>query len=260
MSFLKSVLASTRDRLRTLPSKEPCRRTDALGMAAALRGRKRLSVVAELKRRSPSAGELCGLGNPVDPVEQALRYVVGGAAAVSVLTEPTHFGGSLQDLEHVCQAVDVPVLMKDFVIAPEQVRAAAALGASAVLLIVRIVSDPVLSELMDAARCYGLDALVECHDGTDLDRVLGLAATVPLIGINNRDLRTFRVDRANALRLSERLPAESVAVALSGYCSVADTAELRGRCDAVLIGTALMKSATPDALIADIRSGGRRCR
>ncbi|MDP6928572.1 MAG: indole-3-glycerol-phosphate synthase [Planctomycetota bacterium] len=246
MSFLEEIATATRARLADLPSGNPVKGR-AGRLIEALRGRESLSVIAEVKRRSPSRGELAPFA---DAVAQARRYQEGGASAISVLTEPSRFGGSLDDLQAVAAAVDVPVLMKDFLIDPEQVRVGALLGASACLLIVRMLSGGQLDEMLAACSDHGLDALVECHDVDEVDRAVRSRAVV--LGINNRDLDTLEVDTRRASELLPRVPASAVAVAESGYLLPTDTHRLRGECDAVLIGSALMSTDTPEAFLAEV--------
>ncbi len=204
--------------------------------AAALRGRERLSVIAEFKRRSPSAGPIAA---DADPAHQARRYREAGTAALSVLTDPDGFGGSFADLAAAAEASRLPTLMKDFVVHPAQMRAGRAAGAAAVLLIARCLSGSELADLDREARSLGLDVLVEVHDAEELERALALPEA--LLGINNRDLDTFEVDRRRADRLLGRIPEDRIAVAESGYRDPSHLAPLRGRADAVLIGTALMR-------------------
>lgn len=246
MSVLEQLVAEARQRARLLPRAEPASRPEGVRFDDALRGREHLSVIAEFKQASPSRGRIARR----DPDEQARRYVTAGASAVSVLTEPTHFGGSMEHLELVVRAVEVPVLMKDFVVDPAQIRMAAASGARAVLLIVRCLSAEELEELASAAVHYGLVPLVECHDEDELERALATEGAV--VGVNNRDLGSLEIDRRRATRLLPQVPADRVAVAESGYESAEDTRELRGLADAVLMGSALMKHEDPGGLIRSI--------
>ena len=210
---------------------------------AAIGGRDTLSVIAEFKRRSPSAGAI----RDADPAARAVAYREAGASAISVLTDPDAFGGSLGDLQAASAASGLPILMKDFIVDPVQIRAGRAAGASAVLLIVRCLDDGRLRGLYQEARSLGLDALVEVHDEAELDRALGLEGA--LVGINNRDLDTLQTDRRRAAALLPRIPAGRIAVAESGYVDPEHLTELRGAADAVLIGTALMRAADPSAFL-----------
>lgn len=209
----------------------------------AVGGRDALSVIAEFKRKSPSAGSI----RDDDPGARARAYKEAGAAAVSVLTDPDAFGGSLEDLRAAAAASGLPILMKDFIVDAAQIRAGWASGASAVLLIVRCLDDARLRRLHREARSLGLDTLVEVHDAAELDRALALEDAI--VGINNRDLDTLRTDRRRARDLLPRVPAGRIAVAESGYLEPEHLAELRGRADAVLIGTALMRAADPSAFL-----------
>ena len=215
------------------------------GDAAARRGRllaalagPGMALLAEVKRASPSQGLIADL----DPVAAARAYAAGGAAALSVLTEPRHFGGERAHLRAVAAAVDLPLLRKDFVVHPAQLREAHDDGAAAVLLIAAVLGDA-LGAYLHATWSLGLDALVEVHDEAELD--LALAAGADLIGVNNRDLRTLAIDTATAPRLIARgraLGREAVWVAESGYAAGAEVRPLAGVADAVLVGTSLAGS------------------
>jgi indole-3-glycerol phosphate synthase len=204
-------------------------------------------MIAEFKRKSPSRGSI---GEP-DLVEQVRRYESAGASAISILTEPTHFGGSYDDLARAAEAVKVPVLMKDFVVDPRQVEEAARLGASAVLLILRCLSDREVEELISACAAHGLTPLLECHRESEIERALSHPQAV--IGVNNRDLETLQIDREIAPRLLARAPADRVVVAESGYETVRDARAVRGLADAVLVGSALMRCPDPETLDKFIR-------
>ncbi len=206
------------------------------------------TVIAELKRRSPSGGEL---RHDLDLVAVATAYEAGGAAAISVLTDGPDFGGSLEDLVAVRAAVEVPVLRKDFVVSAVQVAEARVAGADWVLLIVAVLDDAVLEEAMEAARRCGAGALVEVHTDADVDRALGAGAKC--IGINNRDLTTLSTDLGTFGRLRARIPAGTVTVAESGVREPADVSRLIGEgADAVLVGEALMRAHQPAALLAQM--------
>lgn len=212
--------------------------------AAALRG-PAIAVVAEVKRASPSRGAITG----VDPVDLARRYARAGASAISVLTEERHFLGSLEHLRAVAAAVDLPILRKDFVVHPLQVAEARASGASAVLLIAAVLG-PALGAYLAYAEALGLDALVEVHDEAELDRALDAGARV--LGVNNRDLRSLRIDLAVAprlLRCARERGFVGVGVAESGYASRDELAALRGLADAVLVGSSLAGSGDPGAAL-----------
>uniref|UniRef100_A0A7C2BZ66 indole-3-glycerol-phosphate synthase n=1 Tax=Thermus islandicus TaxID=540988 RepID=A0A7C2BZ66_9DEIN len=198
-----------------------------------------LSLIAEVKKQSPSEGAI----RQVDPVEAAQAYARGGARALSVLTEPHHFGGSLEDLWRVRKGVALPVLRKDFVVDPFMLEEARAFGASAVLLIVALLGEGTGAYLEEARR-LGLEALVEVHTERELE--LALEAGAEVIGINNRDLATLRVDLATAPRLGRRARERGfsgVLVAESGYSRKEELEALKGMFDAVLVGTGLMRRA-----------------
>ena len=197
-----------------------------------------LSVIAELKRKSPSAGTL---GGGADPAEVALSYEAGGAAALSVLTDGPHFGGSAEDLIAAHEAVALPVLRKDFTVDPRDVVDARAMGADCVLLIVAALDDHELQSLLALARDLALGALVEVHDEAELDRALAVGAS--LVVVNQRDLVTFAVDTDRAVRVASHIPAGVVAVAESGVRDNDDAARLAAAgYDAILVGESLVTS------------------
>ena len=207
-----------------------------------------LSLIAEFKRRSPSAGEISA---DADVAAQVGAYERGGAAALSVLTDERHFGGSLEDLRAARAACDLPILRKDFIVDPYQLYEAAVHGADAILLIVRALDDGRLRDLHDEARGLDLDCLVEVHDEKELERAL--EAGVEVIGINNRDLDEGSVDVATTYELMPDVPAGKTVVAESGISERAELEELeRVGVDAVLIGGALMLSGEPEAKVREL--------
>jgi indole-3-glycerol phosphate synthase len=207
-----------------------------------------LSLIAEYKRRSPSAGEIAS-GIPV--ADQVRAYERGGAAALSILTEEEHFGGSLDDLRAAREACDLAILRKDFIVDPYQLYEAAANGADGVLLIVRALRDEHLAELLAEARALDLDCIVEVHDGGELERALEHDAEV--IGINNRDLDSGAVDVATTYELMPDVPTGRTAVAESGISNRGELYELENvGVDAVLIGEALMRAEDPEAMVWDL--------
>jgi indole-3-glycerol phosphate synthase len=211
-----------------------------------------LSVIAELKRKSPSRGML---RERFDPVSLAQGFEEAGAAALSVLTDEPYFGGHLEFLRDVKHFTELPVLRKDFILEPYQVDEAAFYQADAVLLIVRILSDEALRACLQAARQLALDALVEVHAEADLARALGAGAE--LIGINHRDLDTLQLDPGLTARLMPRIPKERVVVAESGLHSAADVAQMRALgVHAVLVGEALMAAADPSAKLRELLASG----
>jgi indole-3-glycerol phosphate synthase len=246
LSLLEELIRSARERARELPNVEPAGKPVGLRFDEALRGKGRLSVIAEFKRASPSLGDIA----EQDVAEQVGRYVQAGASAVSILTEPSRFLGSLDDLEQAVRAVDVPILMKDFVVDPAQIQAAARIGARAVLLIARCLGPSQLRELGSACRHFGLVPLVECHDEAELER--GLAIEQAVLGINNRNLDTLAIDRGLALRLVDQVPEDRVVVAESGYGEPSHTHSIRGVFDGVLIGSALMMREDPAAFLREV--------
>jgi indole-3-glycerol phosphate synthase len=203
-----------------------------------------IGVIAEFKRRSPSAGVLHEAAE-LPPILSA--YERGGAVAASILTEEPNFGGSLGDLEAAREACGLPLLRKDFIVDPFQIAEAARAGADAILLIVAALGDPELDSLMRAAAAAGLDVLVEVHDAGELERALRLGAEI--IGVNNRDLRDFTVDVGRTGRLMSQVPGDVIVVSESGISSTAQLEELRDAgVQAVLVGEALMRA--PDPAIA----------
>jgi len=225
------------------------------GFAAALR-QPGVRVIAEIKRKSPSGGEL----RPgASAAELASAYAANGAAALSVLTDFTFFGGTDDDLVAARAASGLPVLRKDFVVDPYQVNETRALGADAILLIVRALSDAELGLLLALARDLGLDALVETHSADEIQRALAAGARV--IGVNNRDLDTLVTDPTLALRLRELVPRECVFVAESGVSDPAQIGALRDvGADAVLIGEALVRAPDPGAKLRELVDVGVRQR
>lgn len=218
--------------------------------AAALAGRTTIAVIAECKRKSPSAGVLA----EHDDFEARLRaYAAGGAAAVSVLTEDSRFGGSYDDLAVAARTLPaMPLLMKDFVVAPAQVALGARLGASAVLLIARCLPGDELGRLVAACEAANLTPFVECHTAAEVERALVHPSVV--IGVNNRDLDTLAIDLGHARALLARVPRDRVAVAESGYDTPAAIRALRGHADAALVGSALMRAPDPAAFLHEVRA------
>jgi indole-3-glycerol phosphate synthase len=214
----------------------------------ALQRSDRVALIAECKERSPSGGVL---QQPYDPVRLARRYAANGAAAISVLAEPEFFGGSLDHLQLVRAAVDLPVLCKDFIVDPIQVLAARAVGADAVLLIAGVLDDGALRALQALVTQLSMQALVEVHSEQELDRAL--RADAGIIGINNRDLSTMKTDRQTTARLRPLVPAARVVISESGIESRADVDELRRlRVDAMLVGESLLHAADLDAKVREL--------
>ena len=254
--LLATIVAATRAAVAIRERRTPLRALpagahapDGSAFAAALTASRGPRIIAECKRRSPSRGILRA---HYDPVAHAAAYEAAGAAAISVLTEPTFFDGSPEHLTAVRQAVSLPLLRKDFTVADYQVHEAAALGADAVLLIVGAVSDRELRHLHQLALSLGLAALVEVHDREDLLRALDAGARI--IGVNSRDLRTLEVDLGILERLAPEITDEVVAVAESGIRTGDDIR----RCtaagyDAFLVGERLMALDDPGAALQALR-------
>lgn len=248
MSLLEELLRSTRARLeetkRKISTEVLEQRIAATesprGFEAALR-RHDLSVIAEIKRASPRAGDL---NVELKVAEVARAYRAGGAAAISVLTEPDYFKGSLDDLT-AAREVGLPILRKDFILDPFQVLESRAVGADAVLLIVRVTKGN-LQELVDATRALAMDPLVEVHEEDEIELAVDAGAT--MIGINHRDLETFEVDPARTSKLVAGLPQEVLPIALSGVSERAEVEELQSAgARAILIGESLVTSDDPTA-------------
>lgn len=255
---LGGIVAEARDRAAALRvrlselSRLAASAVPTASLSAALRGAS-VGVIAEVKRRSPSKGWI----NPsMSATEQALAYERGGAAAISVLTEPDHFGGSADDLVAVKGAVGVPVLKKDFHVDPIQLLEAKALGASAALLIVRALAPTAFGEMIAAAGELGLEVLVEIRDEDELSRALDAGAH--MIGINNRNLETLVIDASTSGRLLGLLPRSVVAVAESGVAGRADVERLaRAGADAVLVGSTVSAAADPALAVRELSTVAR---
>jgi indole-3-glycerol phosphate synthase len=256
--LLTTIVAATRRIVEVRRSREPLgplirraeARTDRLAgtFRAALQPTDRVNVIAECKRRSPSRGVF---RQQYDAAAIAAVYEEAGAAAISVLTESTFFDGSLEHLRAVTSRVTIPVLRKDFVVDEYQIAEAAAEGADAVLLIAAALADSALRDLQAAATGLGLDALIEIHDASELDRALAVGAD--LIGVNNRNLRTLAVDARVSADLIDRIPRDVTAVAESGFTSSSELAALRDAgYRAFLVGERLMTSADPGRTLREL--------
>lgn len=254
MSYLSRLLESTRARLEEtkakLGSAELEQRLAAIGaprgFAEALRG-PGMSIIGEIKRASPSTGDL---NADLNASATAAAYAAGGAAALSVLTEPELFKGQLEDLASA-RTAGLPVLRKDFILDAWQVLESRAAQADAVLLIVRAVDNSTLKDLLSAVTALGMDAVVEVHDDADLDAALEARAEV--IGINHRDLDTFEVDPDRTAALAPRIPDECLTIALSGVSSRAEVDRLAAAgADAVLVGRTLVTAHDPAARMREL--------
>lgn len=246
-TYLDGILASHRaaaaDDARPLDALveqvADCRPTRGFG--AALRSASPLGVIAEVKRRSPSKGDLA---LDLDPAELSASYAEGGAACCSVLTDVDYFGGSVADLQLVRESVSIPILRKDFTVSAHDVVDARLMGADCVLLIVAALDDSELHDFHTLATEIGLDVLVEVHDEAEAERAINAGGSI--IGVNQRDLRTFEVDVERAARVAGSLPATAVRVAESGIRGPQDIPALvEAGFDAVLVGESLVTHTGP---------------
>ncbi|CAF0689163.1 indole-3-glycerol phosphate synthase TrpC [Candidatus Methylacidithermus pantelleriae] len=259
MKFLEAIVAESYRRRRN--SRENLRqwrkaafgRTDFRSFASALRRQDGISLIAEIKRASPSTGLIAA---EADPVFLAQQYEQGGADAVSVLTEPAFFLGSLDDLRRVRQTIAKPILRKDFLLEEGDLWESLAVGADAVLLIARILPPKRLQKLASRARSLGLEVLVEVHDRYELE--LALEAGSRIVGINNRDLRDFTVDLRTTEQLLPEIPPECIVVSESGIREPEQVGWLRNLgVDAILVGEALMRASDPSGKVRAFRKGGQ---
>ena len=243
---LGRIVEEARLRARALEARaaELERAAEAAGAAplfASALGDRTVAVIAEVKRKSPSKG---WIRPDMDAAEQAKAYAAAGARAISVLTEPEHFAGSIDDLTAVRTAVAIPILKKDFHVEPIQLAEAKAFGASAALLIVRALGPAGLPRLMQAAREFDIEVLVEVRDEQELE--LALTCDARVIGINNRNLETLAIDSGTSERLLSRVPSSVVAIAESGVSSRADVERVAvAGADAVLVGSSVSAAADP---------------
>lgn len=250
-TILDQIVAEVRKEVARRKKKNPNlsdRLTKIVDFEGALRRARRPALIAEIKPKSPSGGEL----SAVRPERQARAYVDGGADAISVLTERSFFGGDPEHLVAVRQEFEaVPLLRKDFLLDPFQVEEAYAYEADAVLLMVSVLGSR-LGEMLDAVKEQKLQALVEVHDGKELDIALKAGAT--LVGVNNRDMRTLEVDLGTTERLAQKVPDPVFLVSESGVERPEDVKRVvKVGADAVLVGTALMKAKDPAALLRSLR-------
>lgn len=243
--IVQSTRAEVQERKRNAPPPPAQAPTAPAGRLRDALAKPGMSVIAEIKRRSPSAGELRA---EVDVPAIASAYERGGASALSVLTEGPHFGGCLDDLRAAAGACDLPILRKDFVIDEFQLHEAVAAGAAAVLLIVAALTPSRLAELRQQADSLGLDALVEVHDREELD--IALDAGAQIVGVNNRDLRDFTVDMQRTFALLPHMPDDAIVVSESGIGAPEQLEQLEAAgVSAVLVGGSLMRAQDPgDAL------------
>ena len=255
--LLGAIVAATQSRVEAAIAGEPraelerramARTPNGAGFTARLSRPDTVNIIAECKRRSPSRGVL---RSAYDPVAIAAAYERAGAAAISVLTEPGFFDGSLLQLVAVRDAVTIPVLRKDFMVHEYQLLEARAAGADAILLIVSALSDADLRRLLDDARSLGLAALVEVHDLEECDRALGAGAL--LIGVNNRNLRTLHVDLDASRVIAARIPKGVIGISESGLKTPADLAAMKALgYQAFLMGERFMVDPDPGAALAGL--------
>lgn len=255
MDILKTIIDETRDRVRsdrrtkTVESLEllPAFRAPTLSLAKAVE-RAPVGIVAEIKKASPSQGTI---QSDFDVSKIARSYRSAGAAAISILTEPNHFAGSIDHLATVRMVVDLPILRKDFVIDPYQIVEARAWGADAVLLIAAALERRQLSELQSAARELDMECLVEVHDVSELDKVD--FDQTSLLGINNRNLKTFEVDIRQTKLIADLVPTGTTIMSESGLESGSEIADMiRRGIDGFLIGTSLMKTHDPGEALSKL--------
>jgi indole-3-glycerol phosphate synthase len=259
MSVLDGIVAGVREDLALREQtvsmdalKERAHRQNSALNAHQMLCRDEVAVIAEVKRSSPSKGELADIS---DPAALATEYEAGGAAIISVLTEQRRFGGSLADLDAVRQKVDIPILRKDFIVTPYQVWEARAHGADVVLLIVAALEQMALESLVERIHSLGMCALVEVHDSEEVKRAADAGAKV--IGVNARNLKTLEVDRDTFARVVPHIPDGIVKVAESGIRDSHDVVEYaRLGADAVLVGEALVRDRDPRTAVAEMVAAG----
>jgi indole-3-glycerol phosphate synthase len=247
--FLETIVARTRERVKNLAPKRPPRAGQPFAFSRALGGNK-IHLIAEIKSASPSAGSI--VENP-DVDQIAREYSRGGASAISIVTEPEFFRGSHEWLARAARAAHLPVLMKDFIIDQRQLLCGVAAGANAILLLASLLDGEKIAEAIAILDDFGCDALVEVHDARELERAIDGGARI--IGVNNRNLRDFRVDLATAERLVKRIPKDAIKVAESGIKTREDVERLRAAgFKAFLVGESLLRqndrAAAVRALIA----------
>ena len=252
MNILDRIVESTRKRVEKekrigMPPRSSVKRQPFI-FEKSLRGSD-ISFICEVKKASPSKGVIT---EDFRYLDIAKDYEEAGARAISVLTEPEFFQGSCEHLKEIRTSVDIPLLRKDFIIDKFQIEQSARLGADAILLICSIISENELSEFIREADKFGLSSLVEVHDENELKMAIDAGAR--MVGVNNRDLKTFEVDTENSIRLRKLTPQETIFVSESGIRTAEDIAALRkGRVDAVLIGETLMRSPDKKAALDALR-------
>lgn len=239
MSFLEDIRPSVIERAEALLPED---RVSHHGpsLVKSIRGRETLSIIAEVKRRSPTRGVL---SKTCDAPTQAALYSSNGATAVSVLTEPTRFGGCIDDIRDVRPATSLPIIMKDFILDRRQIDAGCRAGADGFLLIAAFLSPEELARLVIHGKALGMDSVCECRSTEEIQSSVDAGAEI--IGINNRSMNTLDVDTSRALQLANDIPDNIVAIAESGYRQPSQLKQLIGQFDAVLIGSALMSTNDP---------------
>jgi indole-3-glycerol phosphate synthase len=240
------ALDDTRSFIDLLQEAKSC--VPTRGFASSIRDTPHLAVIAEIKRKSPSKGDL---NASLNPAELAVQYQLGGASCLSVLTDTNHFGGSVADLQNARGACSVPVIRKDFTVDARDICDARIMGADCVLLIAAILSAAEMSSYLELCREVDLDALVEVHDEAELELAMSAGATI--VGVNQRDLVTFAVDQARAVRMAPLIPDNVVRVAESGVRGRDDAIALRAAgYDAILVGEHLVTSPNPEAALTEL--------
>jgi indole-3-glycerol phosphate synthase len=254
MNKLDEINATKREEIKRLEPlaaelrKQALLRNDFRPFRAGLQRGNEVAIIAEVKKASPSAGIIAPDFNPLS---QAREYARGGAHALSVLTDEKYFHGHLSYLKHIREQVDLPLLRKDFIIHELQVYESVVAGADAILLIVASLDDPTLNALYDLAKSCQLDVLVEVHDMPEMERALELGADI--IGINNRNLKTFQVDLATTETLAEEIPNDTVAISESGIKTGEDVRRVRAcGINAVLVGETLMRAKNVPEKMAEL--------
>jgi indole-3-glycerol phosphate synthase len=259
---LADIVRRTRERLQDermdvedvrRAAMDASRRRTPHAFSAALR-RAGINIIAEIKAASPSAGPI--VENP-DVEAIAGEYKRGGAAAISIVAEPEFFGGSREWIARASRASGLPVVMKDFVVETSQIMVGIAAGADAILLLASLLDATQIANFIDILNRFGCDALVEVHDEDELQRAIDGGAR--LIGVNNRDLRTFKVDLATSENLAKRIPSDAIKVTESGIASHADVQRLKSAgFDAFLVGESLLRQNDRAAAVRKLRGGGER--
>jgi len=240
------ALNDTRSIIDLLAEAKSC--VPARGFASSIRDTPHLAVIAEIKRKSPSKGDL---NARLDPAELAAQYQRGGASCLSVLTDSNHFGGSTSDLQTARKACSVPVIRKDFTVDARDICDARIMGADCVLLIAAVLTAAEMSSFLELCREVDIDALVEVHDEAELEVAMNAGAT--LVGVNQRDLVTFAVDQARAVRMAPLIPDHVVKVAESGVRGRDDAIALRAAgYDAILVGEHLVTSSDPEVALTEL--------